>query len=209
MNSIHLAQPCRRLVAGFFFKLVPRRRFAHSFVSVVKINTTLRAAGNCRINFPSITVQTCFATGVDEKQEIFEMQPVESIIVGCSRSRIPAAVRIFCWFFHISELRVAEEWSINIHGMKKLGWNRLYHEISVARYRYWYTPPLNCTSRFLWWFRKQNKHKTKHNTTISVHEFLSDSTFDYPIILLFDVRFSNNFIFLFYRYHSCTVVQQL
>ena len=44
--------------------------------------------------------------------------------------------------------------------------------------------------------------QTKQNkTTISVHEFLSDSTLDYPIILLFDVRFSNNFIFLFYRYY--------
>ena len=42
--------------------------------------------------------------------------------------------------------------------------------------------------------QKQNK------TTISVHdEFLSDSTFDYSIMLLFHVRFSNNVIFLFYR----------
>ena len=43
-----------------------------------------------------------------------------------------------------------------------------------------------------------NKTKTKHKTTISVHEFLSDSTFNYPIILLFEVRFSNNFILFFY-----------
>ena len=43
--------------------------------------------------------------------------------------------------------------------------------------------------------------KTKHETTISVHEFLSDSTFEFPIIILFDVQFSNNFIFLFYRYY--------
>ena len=43
--------------------------------------------------------------------------------------------------------------------------------------------------------QKQNKAQT----TISVHEFLSDSTFDYPIILLFDARFSNNVIFLFDR----------
>ena len=51
-----------------------------------------------------------------------------------------------------------------------------------------------------------NKTKTKHKTTISVHElFLSDSTFNYSIILLFDVRFSNNFIFLFYRYYYFNV----
>ena len=49
--------------------------------------------------------------------------------------------------------------------------------------------------------------QTKQNTqkTISVHEFLSDSTFDYSIILLFDIRFSNNFIFLFYRYYYFNV----
>ena len=46
---------------------------------------------------------------------------------------------------------------------------------------------------------------TKHKTTISVHEFLSDSTFDYSIMLLFDVRFYNNFIFLFYRYYYFNV----
>ena len=51
----------------------------------------------------------------------------------------------------------------------------------------------------------QTKHKTKHKTTISVHEFLSDSTFDYSMMLSFDVRFSNNFIFLFYRYYYCNV----
>ena len=28
--------------------------------------------------------------------------------------------------------------------------NRFHHEISVARYRYWCTLPLNCTSRLLW-----------------------------------------------------------
>ena len=50
-----------------------------------------------------------------------------------------------------------------------------------------------------------NKTKTKHKTTISVHEFYSDSTFDYPIILLLDVRISNNFIFLFYRYYLINV----
>ena len=44
---------------------------------------------------------------------------------------------------------------------------------------------------------KQNKNKT----TISVHEFVSDSTFDYPLILLFDVLFSNNFNFSILRYY--------
>ena len=67
--------------------------------------------------------------------------------------------------------------------------------------RYWYTASLNCTSRFLRWFRKQKQRKT----TISVHEILSDSTLDYPIILLFNVHFSNNFIFLFYRYYNFNV----
>ena len=61
-------------------------------------------------------------------------------------------------------------------------YNRLYHKISVARYRYWYTPPLNCTSRFLWWFRKQNKNKTQNND------------FCTWILVRFDVRLFNNVI---------------
>ena len=44
-----------------------------------------------------------------------------------------------------------------------------------------------------------NKKQTKNN------EFLSDSTFDYKIILLFDGRFSNNFIFRFNRYYYFNV----
>ena len=36
----------------------------------------------------------------------------------------------------------------------------------------------------------QTKQKQNTKQTISVHEFLSDSTFDYLIILLFDVHFS-------------------
>ena len=51
--------------------------------------------------------------------------------------------------------------------------------------------------------------QTKHKTTISVHEFLSDSTLDYPIILLFDVRFSNNFILLLYHYYYFNVTTSL
>ena len=47
--------------------------------------------------------------------------------------------------------------------------------------------------------------QTKHKLTISVHEFFSYSTFDYPIILLFDVRSSNNFIFQFYRFYYFNV----
>ena len=48
-------------------------------------------------------------------------------------------------------------------------------------------------------------NKTEYKTTISVHEFLSNSTFDYSIILLFDFHFFNNFIFLFYRYYYFNV----
>ena len=54
-------------------------------------------------------------------------------------------------------------------------------------------------------FTKQNKNKTKLKTTISVHEFLSDSVFDYSIMLLFDVQLFNNSIFLFYRFFGRTV----
>ena len=54
-------------------------------------------------------------------------------------------------------------------------------------------------------FAKNKTKTTKHKTMLSVHEFLSDSTFNYPIILIFEVRFSNNFIFLFYRYYYFNV----
>ena len=85
----------------------------------------------------------------------------------------------------------------------------------------WCKPPLNCTSRFLWWFRKhktqntkqqntkhktqtQNKKqntkqtqnkKTQKNKTTKQKTQNNDSTFDYSI----------NFIILLYRYYYFNV----
>ena len=47
---------------------------------------------------------------------------------------------------------------------------------------------------------------TQHRRDVIVFSCTSDeSTFDYSLMLLFDVCFSNNFIFLFHRYYYFNV----